>query len=437
MIPGGSIAALASAPGASPRALIRVSGSLDDLDAIFAQPIPRSRGAHRLVIHLGDGAELPALVAVSVAPSSYTGEDSLDIVIPGGPAIVERVLRVLTNAEGVRHAEAGEFTARAYMNGRLDLEQAKGVAMTIAASNADELRAAQRLMSSTQGSRSSRWNERLSRLLALVEAGIDFADQEDVVAIEPSVLATELHDLRAEIEPGFSSSAGSEQRTDLPRVVLAGAPSAGKSTLFNALVGRERSVVDEAWGTTRDAIVEELTLPGGGRIELVDLAGLDDAVANALNAEVQRRAREEIERADAIVYCDPNSTFDARLTGSLPTLRVRTKADQPTTSAGAADLEVCALDGWHLDELRARLAKLVGLTGAAAGGAIAARLDASLRRAGAHIESAELLASSGSVQWELIAGEMRLALDQLGVITGRIDPDEVLGLIFKTFCIGK
>lgn len=437
MTPGGSIAALASAPGSSPRALIRASGSLDDLDAIFVQPIPRSRGAHRLTLQLGEGVELPALVAVSIGPRSYTGEDSLDVVIPGGPAIVERVMRVLSNAEGVRHAEAGEFTARAYMNGRLDLEQAKGVAMTIAASNADELRAAQRLMSSTQGSRSSRWNESLSRLLALVEAGIDFADQEDVVAIEPAVLATELHTLRAEIESGFSSSAGNVQRTDLPRVVLAGAPSAGKSTLFNALVGRERSVVDEAPGTTRDAIAEVLALPGGGRIELVDLAGLDDATTGSLDAEVQRRARDEIERADAIVYCDPSGSFDADLSGTLPTLRVRTKADQPVASAARADLDVCALDGWHLDELRALLAKLVGLTGAAAGGAIAARLDASLRRAAAHIEAAESLASASRVQWELIAGEMRLALDQLGVITGRVDPDEVLGLIFKTFCIGK
>ena len=431
------IAAVASAPGTSPRALVRVSGSLDDLDALFDEPLPRTRGGHRLKLRLGEGVELPALVAVSIAPKSYTGEDTLDIVIPGGPAIVERVLRTLTSTEGVRHAQAGEFTARAYMNSRLDLEQAKGVAMTIAASNADELRAAQRLMSLSQGSRSSQWNQRLSRLLALVEAGIDFADQEDVVAIEPSALATELHELRAEIDSGVTSASGSQRTTDLPRVVLAGAPSAGKSTLFNALIGRERSVVDEAPGTTRDALAEELALPGGGRIELVDLAGLDDAGTDSLNADVQRRARQEIERADAIVHCDPNGAFDAKLTSKLPTLRVRTKADQPTTSAGSADLEVCALDGWHLDELRARIAKLVGLTGASAGGAIAARLDASLRKSSAHLASAESLASAGSVPWELVAGEMRLALDQLGVIVGRVDPDEVLGLIFRTFCIGK
>lgn len=437
MIAGGSIAALASAPGTSPRAVLRASGSLDDLDALFTQPIPRTRGAHRLSLRLNEHAQLPALVAVSIGPRSYTGEDSLDILIPGGPAIVERVVRTLTNAPGVRHAEAGEFTARAYMNGRLDLEQAKGVAMTIAASNADELRAAQRLMSSAQGSRSAAWNASLSRLLALVEAGIDFADQEDVVAIEPTVLAGELRTLRDEILSAVTSSSGNEQRTGLPRVVLAGAPSAGKSTLFNALVGRERSVVDEAPGTTRDAIAEELALPGGGRIELVDLAGLDGAHPGSLDAEVQRRAREEIERADAMVHCDPAGVFDADLKSDLPTLRVRTKADQPVPSAGHADLEVCALDGWHLDELRARIASIVGLTGAAAGGAIAARLDASLRAAAAHLESARSLASSGRVQWELIAGEMRRALDQLGVITGRVDPDEVLGLIFKTFCIGK
>ena len=437
MIAGGSIAAVASAPGTAPRAVLRASGSLDDLDAIFTQPIPRSRGSYTLAMRLGEDIELPVLVAVTVGPLSYTGQDSLDIVLPSGPALLDRVMRTMTGIECVRHAEAGEFTARAYANGRLDLEQAKGVAMTIAAASVEELRAAQRLMSSAPGSRASDWNAALSRLLALVEAGIDFADQEDVVAIEPTKLIAQLRAMRAEIEAGITSQTGSEDRTDLPRVVLAGEPSAGKSTLFNALVGRERSVVHEAPGTTRDAIAEEVSLPGGGRILLFDLAGLDDAGQGALDAQVQRRAHEEIQRADGIVHCDPSGAFDAKFAASVPTLRVRTKADQPIASATREDIEVCALDGWQLDELRARLAKLVGMTGISAGGANAARLDASLRRAAAHIECAETLAATMPVQWELIAGEMRSALDQLGIMTGRIDPDEVLGLIFKTFCIGK
>lgn len=437
MTPGGTIAALASAQGASPRAVVRVSGSLDDLDALFAQPLPRERTALPASLRLGEGLTLPALVAVSIAPASYTGEDSLDILIPGGPAIVARVLARITAMPGVRHAEAGEFTARAFANGRIDLQQARGVAATIAAANAEELRSARALMDSAQGAEARGWSETLSRLLALVEAGIDFADQEDVVAIRPEVLASELSTLASDIASRIGSAGGSESRSGLARVALVGAPSAGKSTLFNALLGRPRSVVHAEPGTTRDAVVEELVLPGGGKIELVDLAGLDSAASNEIDRQVQRRAQAEIDRSDAVVLCDASGSFGQATRTGTPTLRVRTKADLPQVVQNDGDISVCALDGWHLDDLRAKLAGLVGMTGIGAGGAIAARMDTALRHTCGHLDKANSLAANEPPQWELIAGELRLALDQLGLVTGRIDPDEVLGLIFKTFCIGK
>lgn len=437
MTPGGTIAARATATGASPRAIVRLSGSLDDLNAIFTQPLPRVRGAIVAHLMLGDGVMLPVLAAVAVAPASYTGEDCVDLIIPGGPAIIERVLRALTRAPGVRHAEAGEFTARAYASGRIDLEQAKAVAATIAAESEQELAAARGMADSARAGRTRGWNEALSQLLALVEAGIDFADQEDVVAIARERLAGELAALASDISSHLASAMGAERRTGVPRVVLVGAPSAGKSTLFNAMLGRRRSVVHESPGTTRDAIAEELPLPGGGRIELVDLAGLDDAAGDGLSAEIQRRARGEIDRADAIVLCDPSGHFRDAPNIQIPTLRVRTKADLPAAAGVEGDVSVCALDGWRLDELRARIASLVGVTGVAAGGAIAARVDAALRHACAHLNAAITLTRADVPRWELIAGEMRLALDQLGVVGGRIDPDDVLGLIFRTFCIGK
>jgi len=435
--PGGAIAAVASAAGSSPRAIVRVSGSLEDFDALFTAPLPRVRSAFCAELRLGVHTTLPVLVALTVSPASYTGEDSLDIFIPGGPAIVSRVLRAITESQGVRHAEPGEFTARSFTNGRIDLTQAKGVAMTIAAASAEELRAAQRFTDSAHGARAEDWTQKLSTLLALVEAGIDFADQEDVVAIEPTKLAEELGSLTRLMREQITSGSGSEHAQGLPRVVLVGAPSAGKSTLFNALVGRERSVVHETPGTTRDAIAEEVTLPGGGRIELVDLAGLDGGAKGALDREIQRRAKAEIERADAAVLCDPLGVFDETLSLKIPTLRVRTKADQPIAKVSQAELEVCALDGWHLDELRTRIARLAGLTGIVAGGALASRIDTSLRRTCEHLARAELLARARPAPWELIAGEMRSALDSLGFVSGRVDPDEVLGLIFQTFCIGK
>ncbi len=437
MTPGGAIAAVASPAGSSARAIVRVSGSFDEFDGLFTESLPRTRCALRANLRLGEHVCVPVLVAVSSAPASYTGEDSLDILLPGGPAIIDRALRAITQSPGVRHAEAGEFTARAYSNGTIDLEQAKGVAMIIAAASAEELRAARRFTDSAQGSRAGDWTRTLTRLLALVEAGIDFTDQEDVVAIEPATLASELHALRSQIEARFDAALGSEQKAQRPRVVLSGAPSAGKSTLMNALLGRRRSVVHEAPGTTRDAIAEALTLPGGGQIEIVDLAGLDSTSATELDRAIQKRTQLEIQRADAIVHCDPAGEFSADFGTGVPTILVRTKADQPFSGQSRAELDVCALDGWHLDELRARLAALVGMTGANAGGAIAARLDAALRQTYEHLLRAESLASEDSAQWELIAGEMRASLDCLGIVTGRVDPDEVLGLIFRTFCIGK
>lgn len=370
-------------------------------------------------------------------PGSFTGEDAVDLVMPGGPAVVRRVLERITTLPGVRYAEAGEFTARAFTNGRISLDKARGVAMAIAAASAEELRAAQAWLTGAEGGRTRAWADRLAHLLALVEAGIDFTDQEDVVAIEPARLARELGELRGEIASRVSASAGRERAAGLVRVVLAGRPSAGKSTLFNALLGRERSVVDEAPGTTRDAVAEELALPGGGRIELVDLAGIGDAEAIGLDAEAARRAREELARAGAVVHCDPVSTFDLALPEGVPVLRVRTKADRPVVHSNIADIEVCALDGWHLDELRVRLAALVGQAGAGAGGAIAARIDAALAQASAHLTRAYELSVLKPIPWEIVAGEMRGALDRLGSVAGRVDPDEVLGLIFRTFCVGK
>ncbi len=430
-----TIAAVASAPGQSPRAIVRVSGSAGDFAALFVEPVPTKRGAYPLTLKLGE-ARLRVLVMVTVAPASYSGEDSLDIVIPGGPAIVARVQRELLSHAGLRQAEPGEFTARAYTNGRLGIEQAKAVAAIIAAENEAELAEVNRVMDAHLGDQASAWSSQVARLLALVEAGIDFADQEDVVAIEPAALVGELDGLLSAVGGHISGKSARESVTSSPRVVLAGRPSSGKSTLFNALLGFRRSVVDAEPGTTRDAIAEPLSLPGGGTIELVDLAGLDEYEAGGLDEQIQERANKEIQRADAVLWCDPSGEFADPL-AVTNAIRVRTKADVPITHETSADVEVCALDGWHLDDLRLAVVRACGLAGPSAGGAIAARFDSALRDVEQAMSNARSLASAGRVQWELVAGELRAALDGLGVLAGRIEPDEVLGLIFQTFCIGK
>lgn len=382
-------------------------------------------------------ARLHAMVAVTVAPNSYTGEDSIDLFIPGGSAVVSRVVREIVALPDVRQADAGEFTARAYTNGKLTIDQAKSVAATIAAENEAEFAEVNRLMNQRLGEKATGWASEVSECLALVEAGIDFADQEDVVAIEPGALSDRLAVILGELGEHVSGEEPRESRACVPRVVFAGRTSAGKSTLFNALVGRNRSVVHEAPGTTRDAIAEVVELPGGSKVELVDLAGLEDLADDELSRTISKRTTAEIEAADAVIHCDPDGTFGDELPGAQSALRVRTKADIPIAHESCGDIDVCALDGWHLDDLRSEIARAAGLAGPSAGGIIAARFDSATREAMVHMQSAQGLTHAQEPQWELIAGELRLALDELGVISGRIDPDEVLGLIFQTFCIGK
>lgn len=417
----GTIVARASSVGKGDRAVVRLSGNLDSI-APLLHPFPRDRGVSRVSLNLGS-ATLPCIALRFVGAASYTGEDGLELLVPGGPAVVERVQRALLACEGVRPAEPGEFSARAYLAGKLSLDEARGVEATIAASTEAQLAAADRLLSGALGSAARDWADRLAYLLALVEAGIDFTDQEDVTAIEPAVLAHELDVLCAAIATELGASRGAERRVGVPSVVLVGPASAGKSTLFNALLGRRRSITDAQPGTTRDAIAEPLTLPGGVEIELVDLPGLDGSAGAAL-------AQSRIDAADLRIACDEAGAFVHAGEGDLC---VRTKADRAIEREAGDGLAVCALTGEGLGDLRHAIASvcrsLAGDDGSLPG-SVASRLRATLDAA----ESARALADGDA---ELIADRLRTALDELGAVTGRVDPDAVLGRVFASFCVGK
>ncbi|MBL8746016.1 MAG: 50S ribosome-binding GTPase [Phycisphaerae bacterium] len=459
MADGDTITALASGAGLSARGIIRLSGpAVGRVLDRWLIGASRAPGAHRarvrLALEAGGESELPCLLLVFASPRSYTGEDAAEITLPGHPALLERVARQFMSDPEVRAAQPGEFTARAFLNGKMSLDQAEGVQAAIAARSHAELAAAESLLSGEMGRAYRDLADETARLLALVEAGIDFTDQEDVVPISPRDLAHGLRNCLFGLECFLGPAAAEAARTEA-RAVLVGPPNAGKSTLFNALLGRARAVVSDVPGTTRDAIAEPLDLAHAGAgwkapsVMLVDLAGLDSALtrSSAIDSAAQSAAMREIERADVVVLCDTAGRFDESglpLSGKR-VIRVRTKADVLRASAEdpPSAIAVCALDGWNLAALRRAIAD-------AASGAGARAADASVvvprhRRALAEARDAlrRALASAGPdgarrlESPELIAGEVRLALDALGEIIGRITPDDVLGRVFSVFCVGK
>ncbi|MDY7108651.1 MAG: GTPase, partial [Planctomycetota bacterium] len=417
---------------------------------------PFPHGAHRAVLTGLLPGELPTLALVFIAPRSYTGEHAAELQLPGNPPLLERIIDALlasARRRGIdaRRAEAGEFTARAYMNGRMTLTEAEGVAATIAARSDAELRAARLLTAGRLGALARALADRLAAALALVEAGIDFTDQEDVVPVAPAELHEQLAALRDEIRAQLAHAVGAEQLEAIPWVVLRGAPNTGKSTLFNALLGRERAVVSHLAGTTRDVLAEPLTIDtdhGPAEVMLVDLAGLDHA-ETALDAQMQALAHEAAARAELAVRCVPvDAPESSPHNGDVEDeLIARTKADLARRDFSAAEGEIVlsALTGRGLDDLRRRLAERLAdraVSLAADAIVLRPRHEAALRSAvdslgeaialiGPHVNERALRDP------ELIASSLRSALDDLASLAGDITPDDVLGRIFATFCVGK
>ena len=462
-----TIAAIATARGGL-RGLVRLSGP--DAHAILDRvttgcvPTARKTGVVRVGILLhptgmgvrqGGGVVLPASAFVFRGPWSYTGQDSVEILTVGNPIVLERVLDLVLDA-GARRATPGEFSARAYLYGKLTLAEAEGIAARIAAKRDGGLDAAERVRSGQFGRRCAGWSDRLADLLALVEAGIDFSDQEDVVAIRGDALVVALAELTGEIRGDLGPGRASEVSREIPSVVLVGPPNAGKSTLFNALVGIERSVVSDEAGTTRDAIAESIVLgPAGGpdgvgeaasgtAVRLVDLPGLDGS-GDGLEQLAQQRALAEIASAELLLACDPSGRF-AFVDGldDRPALRIITKGDQlPADLAGAAmggqgsSIAVCALDGWHLDQLREAVADHAHR--GEGGESLIPRHRRALASACEWMRLAQQsVTSSGAIEVpEAVAASLRSALDELGSVSGKIAPDAVLGRVFASFCVGK
>ncbi len=458
-----TIAAIASPPGRGAIGVIRVSGpNVKPVAAAILGALPTPRSAHLSRFLDADGAALDQGLALYFpAPASYTGEDVLELQGHGGAVVLDGVLQRLLTL-GCRMARPGEFSERAFLNGKLDIAQAEAIADLIDAGTTAAARAAVRSM---QGEFSARVNDlqsRITELRSYVEAAIDFPDEE-IDFLSDDALTGRL----SRVFAGFDSITAAARQGTLLReglnVVIAGKPNAGKSSLMNALAGDEVAIVADLPGTTRDLLRHSIHLDGLP-LNIVDTAGLRSA-ADVVEAEGVRRARHEITRADRVLYIVDSSAVEpltagapeaawwaaerAQLPTGVPVTVVFNKIDLTATPPHMEDVGpaenaglpprafVSARTGAGLDLLRAHLKASVGFHDAESG-ALAARrrhLDA-LNRARQHVQSAADTLMTARA-FELFAEDLRLAQQALGEITGEFTSEDLLGEIFGSFCIGK
>ncbi len=460
-----TIVSVSSPPGRSMRGLVRLSGPqtsaalkrliqpFEDSEQAAEDLVSGKLLACQLLVSTSDECDtahlsLPVLVTYRRGPRSYTGQDLAEIQCPGNPTLLNRCVQQVAKT-GIRLAEPGEFSFRAFLAGKIDLIQAEGIAATIAAISDSQLVAASMLRRGDLGKKSKQLVDVLAQQLALVEAGIDFVDQDDVVVIDRLSLDKNLSGVEADLSRILSSSRSWQQLDALPYVVLIGAPSVGKSTLFNALLGRQRAVTDELAGTTRDVLSEQLVVESdtGQVIELilVDLAGLD-LPQSELDHQIQRSVREAMQQADIILHLSDGTTPPVlEQSSDVKMIRVRTKSDREMGVAQGFDLSVSALTREGVPQLKKMLASLLGDRVASVSGQILAlqpRHEHSLAVAVGHTREARAILRAqenhhGIDRPEVIASAIRLALDELAGLGGQMSPDDIIGRVFSSFCIGK
>jgi tRNA modification GTPase len=433
----------------------------------------RPRPRHAAFAALRDQAGIAidrGLVLYFRAPASYTGEDVLELHGHGSPVVLAALLARCIEL-GARHARAGEFTERAFLNGKLDLAQAEAVADLIASGSMAQARAALRSMEGVFSARVAALDESITRLRIWTEAAIDFPEEE-IDFLADTRLRDELDGVRAALDALQHEARQGQRLRDGLHVVILGAPNAGKSSLLNALAASDRAIVSAIPGTTRDVLRETVRV-AGVELTLADTAGLRET-RDSIEAEGMRRARAEVARADlALLVVDgslapalqarDHAALARECPPALPHLWIQAKCDlapsaaHPVGAASAATavapvaaeaaptgvlpspatpLQISALSGVGLDTLRHELARRAGAGGSEGAFSARARHVAALERAAAHLARATdalLVQRAG----ELVAEELRLAHQALGEITGQTTADDLLGRIFGEFCIGK
>ncbi len=445
--PADTIAAIATAPGRGGIGVVRVSGaSLSELALDLCGGVPAPRSAMFTPFLDAGGVAIDEGIALYFpAPASFTGEDVLELQGHGGPVVMQMLLERCLEL-GARLAEPGEFTRRAFLNGKLDLAQAESVADLIEASTAAAARSALRSLSGRFSEEIHRIVDALIDLRMLVEATLDFPEEE-IEFLEQARALPRLEEIRQQLQDVLNRARqGALLRSGL-NVVLVGEPNVGKSSLLNQLTGEDRAIVTEVAGTTRDALRETVQIEGIP-LHIIDTAGLRETEDTVERIGIERTWR-EIERADVILRlvdasveasASATEAIDARLPQAVERIIIANKIDLAGLEAGRVEengvvrLQVSAKKGAGMELVRAELLRIAGWQ-AHGEDVILARerhLHA-LRAALAHIGTA----AGQSAALELFAEELRLAQDVLGEITGEFSADDLLGVIFSRFCIGK
>jgi tRNA modification GTPase len=455
------IIAIATAPGRGGIGVIRISGpSLGAwAEALCGQTL-RPRHAHYLPFVDRHGEMLDEGLALFFpGPHSYTGEDVLELQGHGGPAVLRRVLEdcLARGADiGLRLAQPGEFTQRAFLNDRLDLAQAEAVADLIEASSTAAARSAMASLSGAFSAEIDALAERIIQLRMLVEATLDFPEEE-IDFLEKYQAADRLGAVTATLDGVLRTARQGLVLREGLHVVLAGQPNVGKSSLLNALAGEDIAIVTPIAGTTRDRVMQEIHIEGIP-LHIVDTAGLRETDDTVERIGIER-SWAEIGRAQVILHLQdarhPDDPLDAeivrRLPAGVPVLRVWNKVDllagggadeppPPVAAVGSGDtpLPISAHTGAGLDALRARLLAIAGWTpGAESPWLARERHVHALETARAHLQAASGHAAHSDQVLDLFAEELRLAHEALCGITGQFTSDDLLGEIFSRFCIGK
>lgn len=426
-----TIFALASAQGKAGVAVVRISGSrAHDSLSLLTQQDTTKRGMRLCSLYDTLGQHLDdALVLSFSAPASFTGEDVVELQLHGSVAVVTAVMQTLGNIEYLRLAEPGEFTRRAMENGKLDLSQVEGLADLIDAETESQRRQAQEVLSGRLGDLAEGWRVDLIRAASLIEAVIDFADEDIPTDVTPEVtalidkvlvaLATETVGVRIaeRIRSGFE-------------VAIVGAPNVGKSTLLNALAGRDAAITSEYAGTTRDVIEVRMDLVGLA-VTFLDTAGLRETT-DAVEKIGISLARSRADRADLRVFL-AETALELEIPFRDGDVLVQPKADLREDKANS----VSGTTGEGVSILIEQISEVLQTRSANAGVATRERHRIAMERSKKSLETAQSLLSERSERYEMVAEELRIAIRALESLVGRVDVENLLDEIFASYCLGK